>query len=191
MRSPSSIETTNNEAQGSGTEDEIIGQRIEEILAIAKREGREDVPDSFCNSLVRSYVGDNCRAKSAEELFDTLRTAVDCREEIHELERSMDKSHFVELVTGGYFVSGGVEKDSNLPIFWFESGRVNNNAWKYKVGSPHANAFIRYVAYAILSEACADLSRFSCAEPQCRALLRVKKHMYSLYLTCSSISPSA
>lgn len=119
---------------------------IEEIAAIGEEQNRHDVLESFCTVMLRGYVCRSHETMSAKELFDHLRDAVDCREEIHELERTMDKNHFVELVTGGYFMSGGVDKKTNLPIFWIQSGLMDRNSWKYTYGSPRGNAFARCVS---------------------------------------------
>lgn len=117
--------------------------KMEELVEIAKKDGNADVLDSFSKSFLRFYVCLHCGKRSTNEMLKHLKDAVDCREEIHELERNMDKEHFVKLVTGGYFMSGGVDKESRLPIFWFQTGRLDNNAWRYKCGSPRANAFVR------------------------------------------------
>lgn len=120
-------------------------QLIENILATAKAEGREEVLDSYRKSVLRNYVCRRNGSMSARKMFTFLRDAVDSRKEIHELERNMDKEHFIELVTGGYLMAGGVDKATNLPIFWFRMGLLDRGSWRYKYGSPRANAYVRYV----------------------------------------------
>lgn len=131
----------------TGTEHE---QLIEEIVAIAKAEGRFEVMDSFRESVLRNFVCIRHSVMSVKEMFIFLKDAVDCREELHELERTMDKKHFVELITGGYLMAGGVDKKSNLPIFWIRSGLLDRNSWNYTHGSPRANAYVRCVLYDLV-----------------------------------------
>ena len=119
--------------------------RMEEIVSSAKAENREDVMDSFCTPVLQAYICRHHDNMSAQEMFLFLKGAVDCREELHQLERTMDKNHFVELVTAGYIVAGGVDKETNLAIFWFQSGRLDRNSWRYTVGTPRANAYVRCV----------------------------------------------
>lgn len=83
-------------------------------------------------------------------MFDVLQGAVDVRVELYEMERNMDKEHFTELLAGGYFVYGGVDKKLSLPICWTRSGLIERNSksseagkLRYIAGSPRALAFLR------------------------------------------------
>lgn len=115
-----------------------------ELSAIAKDMNREDVLECYSEDCLRAFFSEQAESSSPSKMFTKLQASVDVRAEIHQLEREMDKEHFVELVTGGYFVAGGVDKLTKRPIFWTRSGLLNKNSWTYQYGSSRAKAFVRY-----------------------------------------------
>lgn len=119
---------------------------VAEMASTAADLKREDVLECFCDKTLRAFTVKERRKKaSAAEMFARLQATVDVRAELHDIERDMDKKHFVELVTGGYFMASGVHKEKKLPAFWLDDGQVQKNAWGYKQGSPRSKAFLRYV----------------------------------------------
>ena len=116
-----------------------------EMASIARDRKRSDVLECFSESILRVFIGDQGSSPSAAKVFARLEASVDARAELQELERGMDKEHFVELVTGGHVIYGGVDKQTKLPILWYRSGSFNREAWRYVYGSPRGKAFIRYV----------------------------------------------
>lgn len=112
----------------SGNDERELDRKVKEVVAIAKEECREDVIDNFSTTLLRSYVSEHCGKRSPRDILASLQSAIYCREEIYEIERNMDKNHFVELVTGGHFMAGGVDKETGLPIFWIQSGRLDTGS---------------------------------------------------------------
>lgn len=104
---------------------------------------REDVLDCFCENALRRFISEQRKSASTSKMFAKLQASVDARAEVHELERGMDKDHFVELVTGGYFMASGVDKKTKFPILWLDTGAISRGSWAYKFGSPRGQAFVR------------------------------------------------
>lgn len=117
---------------------------LAEMTAVAKDMKREDVLECFCEKALRAFISEQAESSSPKKMFAKLQASVDARAEIHELEKGMDKAHFVEIVTGGFFVVGGVDKATRLPINWWRIGLQWHNAWSYMHGSPLSKAFVRY-----------------------------------------------
>lgn len=120
---------------------------IAEMAGIAKDLERTNVLDCYCENALRVFIHQQGETPCAPKMFARLQAAVDARSEIHELERGIDKDHFVELVTGGYFMAGGRGKDDKRenilvserafqPKFLEVCGRFT--AWKgiHSVSSP-------------------------------------------------------
>lgn len=116
---------------------------VAEMARIAEDLKRNDVMDCFSEQILRVFLSDQGESPSASKMFARLQTSLDARKELHELERSMDKEHFVEFVTGGYVMLSGVDKSTGRPNFWWRSGLLCHNSWRYAYGSPRANAFVR------------------------------------------------
>lgn len=117
---------------------------LAEMADIGTGLNREDVLECFNEQALRLFISEQEESSTASTMFARLRKSVDARAEIHELERGMDKDHFVELVTKGNFMAGGVDKQTNFPIFWYRSGLLHKNSWNYEFGSSRGKAFIRY-----------------------------------------------
>lgn len=130
----------------SGCEDVIA-----ELRSIGRDLKREDVLDCFCHEALRALIFEQGVSFSPSNLFAKLQESISARDEIHELERGMDKAHFVELVTGGYFMAAGVDKLTGYPIFWRPSGLLEQNTWRYKSGSPREKAYILCIASSLVA----------------------------------------
>lgn len=92
-------------------------------------------------------------------MFNVLVGAVDVRKELHDIERRMDKDHFTDLLSGGYFNYEGVDKKSMHPLCWTRSGGAKcwtrsglmegdaksceAGKFSYVAGSPKALALLR------------------------------------------------
>lgn len=113
------------------------------MVRIGKELRREDVLECFCENVLRVFIDEQGESPSASKMFARLQASVDARSVVHELERTMDKKHFVELVTGGYFMAGGVEKLTKHRIYWFRSGLLCRKCWRYVYGTPRGKAFVR------------------------------------------------
>lgn len=125
-------------------EDDLHARVMAEIAEVARAKDRERVLEDFSNMFYRTFVPEQQKlGKSPAEMFARLEAVVDAREEVHDMERSMDKAYFVNLVKSGYFMAGGWDKQTLLPIFWFRQSDMEHNAWTYKAGSPRGNAFNR------------------------------------------------
>lgn len=117
--------------------------KITAMRGIGQRLHREDVMDCFSEQVLRVFISEQGEAASPSKLFALLQASVDARKEIQELERGMDKEHFLELVKGGNYMASGVDKQTKQPIFWHRTGNINKGAWRYKYGSPRGKAFVR------------------------------------------------
>lgn len=117
---------------------------LAKMASIGTDLNREDVLECYNDRILRLFLTEQGEQPSASALFARLQKAVDARAEIHELERGMDKAHFVEIVTSGNFMASGIDKQTKSPIFWFRDGRLNINSWSYVYNSPRGKAFIRY-----------------------------------------------
>lgn len=116
---------------------------LAEMNVAAKCKKREDVLECFSENALRLFISEHARSSSPSKMFAKLQASVDVRAEIHQLEDEMDKQHFVELVTGGYFVYGGFDKLTKLPIAWQRAGLLNHRCWSYSYDSAREKAFIR------------------------------------------------
>lgn len=114
-----------------------------EMASIGKDLNRQDVLECFSERVLLVFLSDQGVSPSASKMFARLQASVDARAKLQELERGMDKKHFVELVTGGYVMVSGRDKSTGLPILWHRSGLFNRNVWRYTCGSPRAKAFAR------------------------------------------------
>lgn len=114
-----------------------------EMSSIAEDLKRHDVLECFSEQILRVFLSDQGDSPSAPKMFARLQASLDARTRLQELERNMDKQHFVELVTGGHSTFCGVDKLTGLPILWHRAGLLNRNSWRYVYGSPRANAYVR------------------------------------------------
>lgn len=124
----------------------------ESLRDVAKRRNRHDVLSSFCERYLIAMLSKQVATNtSSEATFDALASAVDIRKELHDMERSMDKKYFSELLAGGYFVYANTDKESGLPIAWLRSGAAEYDLasseagrWRYRAGTPRSLAYLRY-----------------------------------------------
>lgn len=134
-----------------GSQHDSFSSLMESLLQIATRRNRHDVLSSFCAKYLAYFFSEQVAINaSAESMFDILAGAVDIRKDLHDMERRMDKVHFTELLTGGYFMYGGIDKQTSRPIAWTRTGLAESlskhtevGGWRYRAGSPKALAFIR------------------------------------------------
>lgn len=145
------MEMRQRESSANGGGHDVDSTLMDSLLEVASRRNRHDILGSFCDRYLSCFLAQqNAKSNSPEAIFNVLVNAVDIREELHDMERLMDKNYFSELLAGGYFVYANRDTKTGLPIAWFRYGLAETKSAsseagrrKYRAATPCSLAYLR------------------------------------------------
>jgi CRAL/TRIO domain len=118
-------------------------QNLRRVRALAGKENRTDVLESFRNEVILRTVQNH--SLNAAKAWNCLKESLDSHQEVRELEHNMDHAAFYDCLSSGYFVLSGTDRRGR-PILWM---RAFQNQSLLKKGSPLACAYTRAIIYMV------------------------------------------